>query len=320
MSDSATAALTVGLGKLRASWGYKQTRERARRAGVSFASTILGKAESNFMRSPPTYGAVQLGRRQLHGTWAWNRTKALNVIPSIFERTLIAQADVAFAQAERTLEPVSWGLFAGNGVQCLAPDGGVENVEEYVAGGFKLAAYNVIDHPTAEWANFRRRMAQGGVLAGPWGRCLGPTASLALCNVAKANGERFVIHNVERELDTSYPPSSIADVVRRFPELQHALQPEPWVQNDVDLRPLTELGVVILTESYLNVDPRFLPADLAKHARDLGAGLVAATFGAGRWSDAPYDVPPETYFRAWPTLPYWVYPIDSKDARKWRRP
>lgn len=320
MVDPVILRLTLGLQKLRDSWGYKETRKRARAAGVAFSSTAMGQAEGSLMVSPPTYAAVKRGRDLLHGSWGWNQTKRLNVIPAVFARTLIAQADVLFAEAQSALVPSSWGVFGGNGVQCLHPNGGVENGDEFRAGGFTLASYNVGDHDPADWDHWHTRMAQFGILTGPWRRSLVPADSIAMCQLAEQKGEKYVIHNVETELQSSFPPSELAKIVRRFPGLKHALQPEPWIQNNVRLDELADLGVIVLVEAYLNADPRFLPRDLAMHARDLGAGLVGATFGAGQWSDAPFDIPPAVYFQAWPNAPYWVYPIDSKDARVWRRP
>lgn len=319
-TEAALASLTLGLDRLRASWGYRETRKRAAAAGVSFSSTSLGRSEAALMVTPPTRSSVKRGRDLLHGSWAWNRTKAMNVVDVIFQRTMIAQADGLFSSAYGMLPFDTLGIFAANGVQCVNPRGGTENSEEFAAAGFKLASYNVGDYAPEEWENWHVRMWQGGIKTGPWARIYVPTDMDRLCSIAADNAESFVIHNVEKEIESTVPVSEILAVVNRYPNLRHAVQPEPWCPDDVRLEPLADAGVVILIEAYLNADPRFTPAALVQHAYDQGADLVSVTFGAGQWGDAPYNVPPATYFAAWPRGPYWVYPIDGKDAQEWRRP
>lgn len=310
--------VTEGLRLLRGSWAYKKTRSKYASQGLPFRDSLMGKAEAAFMSSPLTAGAIERGLELLRGAYYRNVTKLAN--PLRWESTLVCKAEREFEAGYRESLRVVNPFSRQNGVQANNPRGG-DDVPGEVAAGFTIAAANVGDYSINEWqsSEWVKRHLSAGMTVGVWARCMTPQDCERLCRIAKGEGFKLVIHNVETELQSTCPVPAIAQVVRAFPELHHAIQPEPWVQNNVRLTELSDLNVTTLLEAYWNADPRFLPSDLAQHARDLGARDVSAAFGAGVWSDAQHVVPPSQYFQNWPTGPYFVYPIDSKNPLEWRR-
>lgn len=315
--SAATPFVTEGLRLLRSSYGYTETVRKYAKAGLPFGTSAMGKAEAAFMVTPITRESLDRGLRELRSSWGYTRTRFLN--PFKFSASAMGRAEAQFVKALE-LTPLPGNPFGVlNGVQAINPRGG-DDAQATFDAGFRIAAANVGDYPYTEWAGagWFSRHERLGIRTALWQRCYLPEHCDSLCRLALAGGHQLVIHNIEKELETTCPPAALAQVVKRYPNLYHSLQPEPWVPNNVRLEQIADLGVVLLTEAYLNADPRFLPSVLADHARDQGAREVSATFGAGTWSDAQLNVAPSVYLADW-SGPYFVYPIDSKNPRAWRR-
>jgi hypothetical protein len=321
MTEVAARLLAEGLALLGRSYYAKETR---RRNGANYPATILARAEDSFMVNPASKVSVGRGLDLLRDSWAYRKTRTTNVIPSRWKKTLMAQAEVKFEAAWHEVEfPAVGGLAVLNGLQHVNPRGG-DFMAEAKASGFDLVGYNVGDFPTQAWvdAGFIDRAQRNGIEPVPWRRSLNQQESIALCQEAVSLGRRKVIHNIEKEIETTFPVAALVQVVKMFPTLQHGWQPDPWVPNSISVIPLADVGVVTIVEAYANQDARYLPTPLAQHARDQGADAIAATFGAGVWAVAPHEVPPAVYLKNWPreSGPYWVYPADGKPPHDWARP
>ena len=166
---SASAELAAGLTQLRSAVYYKRTR--ANWPGTSYWQSLLGQAETKFMTKVPTRPVVEDGIELLQSSWAYQKTKREN--PNTFAKTAMGKAEAAFKRARDLLPApvIGLGLFAGNGVFCINPQGGVENADEFALAGFRWAAANVGDFGTEMWETWRRRMIQYGIVPIPWRRC-----------------------------------------------------------------------------------------------------------------------------------------------------
>jgi hypothetical protein len=161
-----------------------------------------------------------------------------------------------------------------------------------------------------------------GLITIPWRRCYTPAMSEHLCGVGIAWNAPAVVHNVEKEAESSNTPSQVAAVVDAFPGIRHAVQTESWLQNGIGWQVLGARSVVALPECYENMDLRWQPAVCVEHAHDEGMPLAVPTFGWGLWSDAHYDVAPETYLSQWPGDAWCVYHMitaDHSQIARWKR-
>jgi ActR/RegA family two-component response regulator len=142
---TAAQELASGLSQLRMAAYYRQTLKRW---GPAFPTSLLGQAEAKFMAKTPTRAIVDDGLQLLRNSWAYQKTRSSN--PRMFEQTAMGKAEAAFLRARTSLPAtvVGLGLFAGNGLFCINPRGGVEDSDVFKAAGFSWAAANVGDHGT----------------------------------------------------------------------------------------------------------------------------------------------------------------------------
>lgn len=314
---TAVTELQAGLVFLRGATYYKQTKANW---GVAFPQSLLGQAETAFMASVPTRTVVENGLDLLRRSWAYQKTESEN--PLTFKQTKMGKAEAAFVRARDLLPtPITGlGLFAGAGVFCINPHGGVEDGDVYAKAGFKWAAANVGDYGVEMWAFWRTRMQQFGVTPIPWMRCYTAQDLTKVISVANQWGSPACCPNVEAEAMTTLTPYIAAPILDQHKNLRYGWVTEPWMQNGAGWQVLGQRNVVAMCEAFLNADPRWQPSVLRDHAKSQGMPLFSPVFGAGVWADAPWNVPPSTYFADWPVGPYAVYPIDGKDALAWKRP
>jgi hypothetical protein len=212
------------------------------------------------------------------------------------------------------------GTFAGNGVFARDPRGGVEDTDEIRAAGFRWFAVNVGDFPTSEWSFAKAKAEASGLIVIPWARVRNPAAAVVLEDIASTWGSRAVIHNLEAEAVTTLPPATLAQIIRGNPARERAVSTEPWLQNGAGWQALGGLGVVCQPQVYTNQFPIFTVDVCVAHAKAEGMPLVAPTFPDGLpWAGDQLATPPGFYLDRWPG-PFSVYPIDSHDPARWRRP
>lgn len=209
--------------------------------------------------------------------------------------------------------------FNGRGLVLLEPTGGTEDIQAAKSAGFTYLLLNIAYVNGGGWELQLHRAAQLGLQVVPWRRIYNAEHARHVERTASAWGSLAAAHNLEAEAATTFPPANLASVCREFPASRmRAVITEPWMQL-IDWSPLRTWTAI--PESFLNADARYLPADLVRHANDMGVPRALPMFGWGEWDDAPHFVPPSVYLDRWPVGPFAVYPGDGKESlySQWRR-
>ena len=179
----------------------------------------------------------------------------------------------------------SLGVFAGQGMFVIQPsDPPVENVKGMKQNGYQWVAFNAFDgvREPGQWAEWRRQCEFAGLNWGWWARCYTAADLDRLVALTVETRRGFVILNVEDELasgevtvdmilDACWPTTSWA--------IDYGLSTVAPVYHGVDWKRLTDVGIVIQPQAFMNVEPTLTAVGALEQAKSRGAGLVAPTIG-----------------------------------------
>ena len=194
---------------------------------------------------------------------------------------------------------------------CTRPDGNdglgpVEHVHGLKANGYQWLALNAFDGTVGpeDWAEWRRQCELNSLTWGWWARCYTPAELERLVKLTVDTRRSFVIFNCEDELatgavtvdhllDACWPTTSWA--------VDYGLSTVAPLYHGVDWGRLTDAGVVVLPQAFMNVEATITAAGALEQAQGRGAGLVNVTIGlyptptSGRLTPADYEPLPAAW-------------------------
>lgn len=196
------------------------------------------------------------------------------------------------------------GIFRMDGGMVNHPAGGgggkgpVEDVAGLVARGYGYVAFNAFDGEVADddWPVWRREADDEQLPWGWWARCYTNTQVTQLAHLTERDRRRFVIFNLETELNTGkvsweHALAHSVELIRRGVDVAWSV--EGAVYQHLGSTPgkqawaeITDHGVVVTPQAFQAVNDDYEPAECVEYAHHWGCELVVPTVGA-------FAVPPK---------------------------
>lgn len=194
------------------------------------------------------------------------------------------------------------------------PLGPVEHCKGMAAAGFGWVVFNAFDGETkpSDWQVWQREAMRARLRFGWWARCYNLSDLEFLAGLAQADMSPVVVFNCEDELADG--TVTVNQILRcAVPLLAQGcavgLSTVAPVYGDVDWEKVTNAGVVVMPQAFMNVEPTLTAMGAHDQAVKAGASLVNVSLGLYKTPRCPDGLTVEDYE---PLPAAWsVYRVDS---------